>query len=257
MSNHISFSALKIWNDCPFKYKLTYVDNVQKFRGSEYTVFGTSLHEACEKKLLDNNINEVECFLNKFEEELKNIPSDIQIDNTLITEMKEQGKTLASMALPALKEKFGNFKVLAAEEDIFEAIKKIPELNYNFKGYIDLIIQTEDNKIHILDWKTCAWGWDAKKKSDPMITYQLTFYKYFYSQKHNVDPKNIETHFALLKRTAKKDNVEIFRVTSGDKKTENAFNLLTKALYSINKGFFPKNRLACKYCEYNKTKECP
>ena len=68
MSNHISFSALKIWNDCPFKYKLTYIDNVQKFRGSEYTVFGTSLHEACEKKLLDNNINEVECFLNKFDE---------------------------------------------------------------------------------------------------------------------------------------------------------------------------------------------
>lgn len=257
MSNHISFSALKIWNDCPFKYKLTYIDNVQKFRGSEYTVFGTSLHEACEKKLLDNNINEVEYFLNKFDEEIKNIPSDVQLDTSLLTEMKEQGKTLAAMALPALKEKFGNFKVLAAEEDIFEAIKKIPELDYNFKGYIDLIIQTEDNKIHILDWKTCAWGWDAKKKSDPMITYQLTFYKYFYSQKHNIDPKNIETYFALLKRTAKKDNVEIFRVTSGDKKTDNAFNLLTKALYSINKGFFPKNRLSCKYCEYNKTKDCP
>jgi ATP-dependent exoDNAse (exonuclease V) beta subunit len=171
--------------------------------------------------------------------------------------MKEQGKLLSTMALPALKEKFGNFKVLSAEEDILEAINKIPELSYNFKGYIDLIVQTEDGKIHILDWKTCAWGWDAKKKSDPMITYQLTFYKYFYAQKHKIDPKNIETYFALLKRTVKKDNVEIFRVTSGDKKTENAFNLLTKALYSINKNFFPKNRLSCKYCEFNNTKECP
>jgi len=85
----------------------------------------------------------------------------------------------------------------------------------------------------------------------------LTFYKFFYAQKHNVKPEMIETHFALLKRTAKKDNVEIFRVTSGDKKTENAFNLLTKALYSIDKNFFPKNRLSCKYCEFNKTKECP
>jgi hypothetical protein len=32
---------------------------------------------------------------------------------------------------------------------------------------------------------------------------------------------------------------------------------LLKALYSINKSFYPKNRLSCKYCEYNNSKECP
>ena len=68
-----------------------------------------------------------------------------------------------------------------------------------------------------------------------MTTYQLTFYKFFYAQKHNINPDMIETHFALLKRTAKKDNVEIFRVTSGEKKTENAFNVLSKALNNIDK----------------------
>lgn len=255
MSNHISFSALKTWNECPFRYKLVYVDNIGKFVGSEYTAFGTALHEACEKKLLDNSLNEIELFSNKFEEEIKKL--DNTADVKLLTEMKQQGITLSSLALPALKKYFGNFSVLAAEEDIYEAIKNIPDINYNFKGYIDLIIKTEDGKIHILDWKTCAWGWDAKKKSDPMITYQLTFYKYFYAQKHGINPKNIETHFALLKRTAKNDQVEIFRVTSGDKKTQNAFMLLTKAIHSINKSFFPKNRLSCKYCEFNNTKECP
>jgi len=257
MSNHISFSALKTWNDCPFKYKLTYIDSIQKYKHTEYTIFGTSLHEACERKLLDNSTNEVDIFNNKFAEELSKVPSDVKFDDKLINEMKEQGKTLSVMALPALQQYFGNFTVLAAEEDIYEVIKQVPDLNYNFKGYIDLIIKTEDGKVHIIDWKTCAWGWDAKKKSDPMITYQLTFYKYFYAQKHGIDPKNIETHFALLKRIAKKDQVEIFRVTSGDKKTQNAFNLLLKALYSINKSFYPKNRLSCKYCEYNNTKECP
>ena len=81
--------------------------------------------------------------------------------------------------------------------------------------------------------------------------------KVYYDEYFKNNFKNIETHFALLKRIAKKDQVEIFRVTSGDKKTQNAFNLLLKALYSINKSFFPKNRLNCKYCEYNNTKECP
>ena len=51
-----------------------------------------------------------------------------------------------------------------------------------------------------------------------MMTYQLTFYKHFWAKKHKVDPKKIETYFALLKRTATKNRVEIFRVTSGPKK---------------------------------------
>ena len=244
-----------MWNECPFKYKLNYVDAIGKFSGNEYTIFGTALHEACEKKLLNESANEVEIFKETFEAELKKLPPETIIDQELVSEMREQGAKLAPMVLPAVKEKFGNFTTLAAEEEIYEDISQVT--GWNFKGYIDLIIKTEDGKIHILDWKSCAWGWDAKKKSDAITTYQLTFYKHFYAKKHNISKEMIETHFALLKRTAKNDNVEIFRVTSGDKKTENAFNLLTKALYAIDKGFYPKNRLSCKYCEFNKTVHCP
>ena len=90
-----------------------------------------------------------------------------------------------------------------------------------------------------------------------MTTYQLTYYKHFYAQKFGIDPKNIETHFALLKRTAKKDFVEIFRVTSGTKKTTNALNLLSRALYNINNKTFIKNRLSCARCEFKNTVHCP
>ena len=67
----------------------------------------------------------------------------------------------------------------------------------------------------------------------------------------------VETHFALLKRTAKKDNVEIFRVTSGPRKTNNATDLLRKALLSIQNKMFIKNRLSCRGCEFKNTKLCP
>jgi hypothetical protein len=90
-----------------------------------------------------------------------------------------------------------------------------------------------------------------------MVTYQLTLYKIFFAQKHNIDLKDIETYFALLKRTAKKDQVEIFRVTSGSKKRENALNLLKLALFNIKKKRFIKDRRSCVKCEFNKTKECP
>ncbi|HAW82190.1 MAG TPA: hypothetical protein DCX27_22290, partial [Balneola sp.] len=87
--------------------------------------------------------------------------------------------------------------------------------------------------------------------------YQLTFYKIFYAQKHNVDLKDIETHFALLKRTAKKDNVEIFRVTSASKKQSNAMTLLNKGLFNIQKKNFIKDKRSCAKCEFCKTKHCP
>ena len=90
-----------------------------------------------------------------------------------------------------------------------------------------------------------------------MTTYQLTLYKNFYAKKHGIDPKNIETHFALLKRTAKKGSkVEIFRVTSGPRKTSSAMALLNKAIQNIEGKRSIKNRLSCKYCSFYKTELC-
>jgi len=122
---------------------------------------------------------------------------------------------------------------------------------------VDLVLKTEDGKYHVIDWKTCSWGWNQWKKNDKMVTYQLTYYKHFFAKKHNVDPKDIETYFILLKRTAKKDNVEILRVPCGKKKTENALNFLKKALYNISSKNYIKNRLSCNFCEFKKTKHCP
>jgi hypothetical protein len=89
-----------------------------------------------------------------------------------------------------------------------------------------------------------------------MTTYQLTLYKKFFCEKHDVDPKMVETYFGLLKRTAKKDNVEIFRVTSGPKKTTNATKVLTDACNLINKGVTIKNRSSCSKCPFNNTEHC-
>ncbi len=63
-------------------------------------------------------------------------------------------------------------------------------LNFkDFKGFIDLVIKTPDGKYHVIDWKTCSWGWDMKKKTDKMMAYQLSFYKNYFAKKHNIDLK--------------------------------------------------------------------
>ena len=157
--------------------------------------------------------------------------------------------------MPAVEDYFEDYEVFSTEEKIYEDIEDIKG-DYKFKGYIDLVIKTSDNKYHIIDWKTCTWGWNAKKRADPQITYQLTFYKHFFAKKHGIDPKMIETHFALLKRTAKKNRIEVFRITSGAIKTKNALNILHKAIHNIGRKVFIKNRLSCKYCEFYGTEHC-
>ncbi|MAH49626.1 hypothetical protein CMI37_27635 [Candidatus Pacearchaeota archaeon] len=254
---HISFSELRNWKRCPFYHKLTYIDKIDGFVGNEFTAFGRAIHDSCEKLLLEGDDGNIYTFfLDKFAEEVKTLLlKDVDLKQDLVDQMLVQGENILPSILPGIQEHFEEFEVISTEEQLMVPIEEVD--GYKFKGFVDLVIKTPDDKYHIIDWKSCSWGWDSRKRSDPMVTYQLTLYKHYFAKKHKIDPKNIETHFALLKRTAKKDNVELFRVTSGSRKTQNALNLLLKAVYNISKKRFIKNRLACAKCEFYKTENCP
>jgi len=255
--SHISYSELKDWKFCPFYHKLTRVDKIDGFKGNEYTAFGSAMHTVCEKKLLKEEI-ESDFFVKELKNNISDLPDDIDINKSLVLDMVVQGKRIIPEIAAALDEYFEEYEVLAVEMPLMEDIHN--EKDYKFKGFIDAVVTTPDGKIHIFDWKTCSWGWDSKKRSDKLITYQLTLYKHFFCQKMNIDPKNVETHFALLKRTAKNNNVEFFRVTSGNIKTKNALKLLNTALYNIKNKRYIKNRLSCTGgygCKFYKTEHCP
>ena len=252
---HISYSELKDWVTCAFYHKLTRVDKLKGFKGNEYTAFGTAIHAVCEKKLLKEEIDDERFFVRSFNDSIADLGDDVPVDSGLVNQMVGQGKALLPEIEEAVSEYFGEYKVEAVELPLYEPIDG--EDDYKFKGFIDAIVSTPDGKVHIFDWKTCSWGWDSRRRSEKMTTYQLTLYKHFFAQKMEINPKDVETHFALLKRTAKKNRVELCRVTSGPRKTENALKLLHKALYNIKNKRYIKNRLSCERCTFRHTKECP
>ncbi len=252
--DYISYSQYKMWTECGHRYKLAYKNKVPFYSSNEYTAFGTAIHETCEKVIFGNEKKDPnDFFLESFQESRKEIESP---NEKLASEMIPQAKQILENVHDAVDEYFGkrgvDYEVGTLEEQLFVPIR--PDLS--FKGYIDIVLMTPDGKYHIIDWKTCSWGWNARKKSSKLMTYQLTLYKEYFCKKHDIDPKNVETYFALLKRTAKKDNVEIFRVTSGERKTENALKALNNFIYNCNKGVYFKNRLSCKYCSFYKTEHC-
>ena len=239
---HISYSELKDWVQCPHYHRKSWIEKVSAFEGNEYTAFGSAIHDVCEKKLLKEEINETQLFQLGFAKRLEELlEKNIEFNANRVQEMKVAGPAILAEVEDALEDYFGDYEVFSSEEMLYVPIENF---NVYFKGFVDAVVKVGDT-YHLFDWKTCSWGWDSRRKSEKMTTYQLTLYKHFFCQKHKIDPSKVETHFALLKRTAKKDRVEIFRVTSGPKKTENALKLLYQAIYNIIKGLSIKNRLNC------------
>ena len=250
---HISYSELKDWNFCSHYHKKAWVERIAPFEGNEYTAFGTAMHDVCEKKLLKEQIDEAQTFQIGFDKQLQELmEKNIEVNAKNIEDMRKAGPQILEEIESALESYFGDYEVFSSEEGLYVPIE---DYDVYFKGFVDAVVKVGDT-YHLFDWKTCSWGWDSRKKAEKMVTYQLTLYKHFFCQKHGIDPKNVETHFALLKRTAKKKRVEIFRVTSGKKRTENALKMLKHALYYINRKFSVKNRLSCKYCDFYKTEHC-
>jgi len=248
--DYISYSRYKMFSECGWRFRLVYKDKIPFYSSNEFTAFGTAVHATCENVLFGNNQIEPEkYFVEQFAESRKEIENP---NDELAEQMLSQGATILPQVQGAVKDLFGDYEVVATEEELLEPISD----DLDFKGYIDMVLKTPDGKYHILDWKTCSWGWNAQKKSSKLMTYQLTLYKKYFCQKHNIDPNNVETYFGLLKRTPKKNNVEIFRVTSGNKKTENALKSLNNFVYNVEKGLYFKNRLSCRYCSFYKTEHC-
>ena len=161
---HVSYSELKNWYKCAFYHKLIHIDKVKLFKGNEYTAFGTAIHDTCEGILLNENFQADSFFLNQYKEELKKLAVDNHdFNKKLAVEMKGQGIDIIPYIKPALEKYFKKYKVYSTEEKLFEDIEID---DYKYKGYVDLVLKTSDGKYHIIDWKSCSWGWDQRRKTE-------------------------------------------------------------------------------------------
>ena len=255
---HISYSELKNWSECTWRHKLLYVDRLRAFEGNEHTSFGTAVHETIEQMLLSNITDPYEHFHKVFDKELSK--AGVPLGSELEIEMRKQVEGIFELVKPSLDECFkdkGGWSLVATEESLKEPVTESRVQGYDFKGFIDLVIKDGNGHYHVIDWKTCSWGWNARKKADILYVRQLVLYKHYYSKKLNLNPRTVSTHFGLIKRTAKKNRIELFRVTSGERKTKNSLDFLDKALYNIGKKRYIKNRLSCKFCQFRETEHCP
>ena len=280
--SRISYSQLSMFNECPQRWKLNYVDKLRVSESNIYLVFGTAMHEVIQTYLdimYNNSVKNAEKLdLNKML--FDNLCSEF-------TKAKEQyGKE------PCTKEELQEF--LQDGVDILNFIKtrrgdyfqkrdyelvgcEVPielklKKNIGFIGYLDLVIlHKPTNTLKIIDIKTSTRGWNKWQKADKNKTQQLLLYKQFYAEQYKHPIDKIEVEYFIVKRKLWENTdfpqkrVQKFVPASGKpsmNKVMNGLNLFLDVAFddegkhNTDKIFALPSKKACKWCEFRKTEYC-
>lgn len=250
---HVSFSEIKEWKECPHKHWLHHVKKIDLFKPNVHTEFGKAVHESCEHYL---NTEEI----------------DVAIATKQIEEQWEKyeledlehyigGAAAVLDELPVFMDlTFPDWEPVAAEAYLYESLPKREGLH--FKGYIDGIIKVGDI-YWILDWKTCAKPWKKWKREEETLKYQLVYYRDFWAAKNRIPREQVKCGFVTLAYGAdlKAARCELIEVEPTRERRIGALNVLndmidtvqSKRHRKIKKGKWGSN---CKYCDYRQSEYC-
>lgn len=282
---NISYSQFSMYTECPKKWSLQYREGHKVFSSTIHTVFGTALHEALqyyldvmyEKSAVAADKLELEDFLEeKLREEYK---KQYKLNKSKHFSTSEQLNEFYEDGVEMIRD----FKKNRAKHftkkgwwlvgcEIPISINPKPEYpNLIYQGYLDIVLYHEPtNSFKIIDIKTSTSGWRQKEKSDEIKQFQLILYKKFFAEQFNVDIKNIEIEFFIVKRKMyeHKDfvirRIQKFVPPSGKTKQNRVTLALDKFINeAFDNGSYkdvdhqPTINDKCKWCVYNKTHLCP
>jgi ATP-dependent helicase/DNAse subunit B len=219
----ISFSSLQDYKFCPYFYNLSHVQKLKPFISNVWTHYGTILHRSVQAVLMNKvepNVaaKRFDRFWTKFCGLYKKQIVEQVKENVVPVDFKIPAIAVILSIRQSFLSEFGPHEVLSSEEWLRS---KCDPYFQSFVGCIDLVVKLQNGKIIIADFKSCDSSFMFNKFMDCWKSYQLTLYAHFYSLKHNIDPKNIETYFVTLERNSKsKKPLQFSRITCGPKKSK-------------------------------------
>ena len=273
LKEHVSYSEVRQWKECPWRHKLLYIDKLSTFEESPHLHYGTIIHDACEHYLKTKELK-IEEAQKKIKEawdeygfdaedfiQLQSQRAEIQgwkYKHNKLKDWLQWAETSIKSVPDFLEETFPQWEIVSAEEPLYEAI---PDITTKFKGYIDCIIKIpyqDRYKYCDIDWKTSSGrGWSLEKQRDFKTQAQVILYKNYWGLKNNIPLKDIQCGFVLLKKvkTVGK-SCQLIKVSSGPKNLEKSNKLVRSMIKTVEKKFYLKNRDSCMFCEFKNTQHC-
>jgi len=280
----ISYSQFSMYNECPKKWSLQYVEGHKQFTSTIHTVFGTALHEVIqhyltvmyEQSMVEaDKINTSEMFEDKLREEYKKqYISNNKQHFSSPEELREFYDDGIEIIRDFAKNKSKHFSkrgwYLVGCEIPIVLNPDIKRPNVLYQGFLDIVMYHEPtNRIKIIDLKTSTSGWNEKTKKDENKQFQLILYKKYFSELYNFPEENIDVEFFIVKRKLyENDDFVIRRIQkysppAGKIKIKRATEAINKFIENAfdNKGFKkvehqPTINDNCKWCVFYKTHLC-
>ena len=234
-----SYSKVNTWNDCPYKYRLKYIDKLEAkpdTSPSNALYFGTATHCGIEHR-------SVEAALESYKSNYPEITEAHEIEMLKL-------KTILPKAFEQIPE--GEYEKCLRDKD-------------GFIGFIDCIVDNGDGTVDLLDFKT------SNNISGYLKSGQLHVYKYYYEKLTGNKVRNLyyvfipkfkdtltegmsEQDIEKLKTKIVeyfKDKDITFEKVEYDENKKGLF-FARKALMEKDLFFNKKYTTACNWCEFQK-----
>ena len=277
----ISYSQISMYNDCPLRWKLNYVDRLSISESNIHLIFGTAMHEVLQHYL---NVMYAETAKKADEIDLDKMLRDNLIEQFKLAEEKD-GKAPCTkeelmeffddgiLIIDFFKKRRGEYFSKRDWELIGCEIPIEVDLKNNIKmvGYLDIVMRhIPTDSVKIIDIKTSTMGWNKWMKKDENKTQQLLLYKQFFSKQYDHPIERIDVEYFIVKRKLYENldfpqkRVQKFVPASG-KPSMNKVNM--RLLKFVNEAFTEDgkrkddmiatpNKKACKWCEFKGTEHC-
>jgi len=253
LKEHVSFSELKLFNECQWRWLLRKVMGHDVIDRSFQMDFGKAVHSGMEVLYSpDGTVEKATAHaLAMYDEALGTLqlthPSDIAEATRIRDSIPQFYRDC--LVSPELK----GITTLRSELALMLPINRTDGLELKFKGFIDIVFvkKTPGGKktvIYIADFKTCQWGWPRDKLGDISVTAQILLYKHFFCKLTGADPKNVKTAFILLKKKPRKDDitVQVLDVSPGPKMVSHAIEWMQQTITDMHRYDYEQNYNACR-----------
>ena len=281
----VSYSQYKTWVECPYRWKLKYIDGLDSFDQSIYTIFGTSIHRVIQDWLEQDLYGGVAgaCSMD-LSEKFKSILIEEAAPHMKV--VNESGEQTFLFSREELEEFYGqgleiisyvqqNQEKLFPTKDVkLFAIEHELKADVNdhvyFIGYIDIVTHNEvTGEYFLYDLKTSTRGWNKYMKQDKTKTDQLLLYKIFFAKELGVPDYKVHIGYLIMKRQLYKSSYPNPRVTEfapangppSLKRAWSGFNNFTDLVFSDEGSYISEQKAtpsksSCRVCSFGKDGTC-
>lgn len=225
----ISFTKLRVFRECPWKYKLQMVDG-RRVALTPPASLGLSLHRTLEcfhRKSKPSPEDVWECY------ESRRLQSGYPDDSTRQAWF-EKGRRMLELYLDGERER--RTEVVAVEREFLYPLGR-----HEVRGMIDRIDRHPDGRLEVIDYKTSGTG-EELEGSDEL---QLRFYGLGCRESLALEAEILTVHFVATGR-----RVSVSYDAAGESSLK---ELIRETADRIETGAFASDTSFCPDCEFRKT----